>query len=245
MFECNLGILLACGPAIRQFWAYRTRTHSSLPTKYRQQPNEDFEKMRYRVNVRDIFWYRKAQMVGSKVFDASPIFRSNSPPPEHSSGDPQESSQVSNSALDWWEKRIKKVFSTGHEHKAARHPSSETTNSTPSDVSEKEESPKTFRQGDISSKKPHTGRKWGLFSPKSESSTGSSKRGLFSPQSEGSAGSSNQPTFLLSATEAGTRTTTATQDGYESFWPLPSRESETADELSNPRMEPIHGSQIV
>ena len=223
--------------------------------------------MRYRVNIRDIFWYRKAQTVGNRVFDASPIFRSKSPPPESSSGDPQESSQVSNSALDWWEKRIKKVFSTSHEQKviyvpsgstslgaiepsrlttyqAAHHPS-ETTNSASSEFSEKEESPKAFRPGDSSSKKPHTGRKWGLFSPQSEPSTGSSKRGLFSPQSESSTGSSNQPTFLLSATEAGTLTTTGTQDGDESFWPLPSRESETADELSNPRMVPIHESQIV
>ena len=127
MFECNLGILLVCGPAIRQFWAYRTRTHSFLPTKNRQYPNEDFEKMRYRVNIRDILWYRKAQMVGNKVFDASPIFRSKSPPPESSSGNPQESSQVTDSPLDWWEKRIKKVFNSGQAHKVIHVPSGTTS----------------------------------------------------------------------------------------------------------------------
>ena len=117
MFECNLGIIFACGPAIRQFWAYRSRTHTSLPTNDRQYPNEDFVKMRYRVNLRDILWYRKAQMVGSKVYDATPIFRSKSPPPDASSGQAQSSSQVSHSVLDVWEKRIKRVFSTGHHHK--------------------------------------------------------------------------------------------------------------------------------
>jgi len=120
MFECNLGMIFACGPAIRQFWAYRSRTHTSLPTKHRQYPNEDFVKMRYRVNMRDIFWYRKAQMVGNKVFDATPIFASKSPPPDASSGNPQTSSQVSNSVLDVWEKRIKRVFSTGRDHKVTR-----------------------------------------------------------------------------------------------------------------------------
>ena len=120
MFECNLGMIFACGPAIRQFWAYRSRTHTSLPTKHRQYPNEDFVKMRYRVNMRDILWYRKAQMVGNKVFDATPIFSSKSPPPDASSGNPQSSSQVSNSVLDVWEKRIKRVFSTGLDHKVKR-----------------------------------------------------------------------------------------------------------------------------
>lgn len=119
-FEVNLGMIFACGPAIRQFWAYRSRTHTSLPTKRRQYPNEDFEKMRYRINLRDIFWYRQAQMVGNRVFDAAPIFKSKSPPPNASSGNPQVSSQVSNSALDDWERRIKKMFTTGSNHKVIR-----------------------------------------------------------------------------------------------------------------------------
>lgn len=117
MLEDKLGIIIACGPAIRQFWAYRSRTHTSLPTKNRQYPNEDFVKMRYRVNLRDILWYRKAQVVGNKVYDATPIFRSESPPPDASSGHPQGSSQVSNSVLDVWEKRIKSLSSSGRHHK--------------------------------------------------------------------------------------------------------------------------------
>lgn len=115
-FECNLGIIFACGPALRQFWAYRSRTHTSLPTKARQYPNEDFEKMRYRINMRDIFWYRKAQIIGNRVFDASPIFRSKSPPPDASNSNPQSSSQVSNSILDVWETKVRNVFRFGGDH---------------------------------------------------------------------------------------------------------------------------------
>ena len=115
-FESNLGIIIACGPAIRQFWAYRKRAQTILPSSRRQYPNEDFEKMRYRVNMRDIFWYRKAQMVGNRVLDATPIFRSRSPPPDASSGSPQSSSQVKTSVLDVWEKGIKKVFTICHDN---------------------------------------------------------------------------------------------------------------------------------
>lgn len=88
--------------------------------KHRQYPNEDFEKMRYRVNLRDVVWYRKAQMFGNKVYDATPIFRSKSPPPDASNGHPQNISQVSNSVLDIWEKRIKGLFSTARDHKVLR-----------------------------------------------------------------------------------------------------------------------------
>ena len=117
MFEVKLGIIFACGPALRQFWAYRKRTKSSLPTKSRQYPNEDFEKMRYRINLRDIFWYRKAPMVGDRVFEAARIFQSNSPPPDALSKDPQSSSKVSNSVLDMWENRIKNVIGRNRGHK--------------------------------------------------------------------------------------------------------------------------------
>lgn len=101
---------------LRQFWAYRSRTHTSLPTKARQYPNEDFEKMRYRINMRDIFWYRKAQIIGNRVFDASPIFRSKSPPPDASNSNPQSSSQVSNSILDVWETKVRNVFRFDGDH---------------------------------------------------------------------------------------------------------------------------------
>ena len=107
--ESDLGIVIACLPALRQFWAYRTRTQSVLPTRNRQHPNEDFEKMRLRVNARDIFWYRKAQTVGNRVLDATTIFRSRSPPPDACSSGPQSLSRVKTSVLDVWEKRLKKV----------------------------------------------------------------------------------------------------------------------------------------
>ncbi len=111
MFEDKLGIIFACAPAIRQFWAYRSRTHTFLPSKQQQYPNEDFEKMRYRINLRDIFWYRQARTIGDRVFEASPIFRSRkSPRPEASSDDPQSSKDVTSSVLDTWENKIKNIF---------------------------------------------------------------------------------------------------------------------------------------
>ena len=114
MFEVKLGIIVACGPALRQFWAYRKRTKSWLPTKKRQYPNEDFEKMRYRINLRDVFWYRKAPMVGDRVYEAARIFRNKSPPPDASSGNPQSSAKVKNSVLDIWKKRIQNVMNSYH-----------------------------------------------------------------------------------------------------------------------------------
>ena len=119
MFEVKVGIIFACGPALRQFWAYRKRTKSFLPTKHRQYPNEDFEKMRYRINIRDIFWYRKAPMIGDRVFEAARMFQSKTPPPGTSGDDPQSSSKVSNSVLDVWEKRIKNAVGGGHSHKVS------------------------------------------------------------------------------------------------------------------------------
>lgn len=72
--------------------------------------------MRYRINMRDVFWYRKAPMVGDRVFGAARAFQSKTPPPDASSGDPQSSSEVSHSALDVWEKRIKKFMVSGRSH---------------------------------------------------------------------------------------------------------------------------------
>ena len=72
--------------------------------------------MRFRVNMRDIFWYRKAQVLGNKVYDATPIFRSQSPSPNTSSGQTQIPSQVSNSVLDVWDNRVKRLFSIGPHH---------------------------------------------------------------------------------------------------------------------------------
>ena len=59
LVETKLGTIMACGPALRQFFVYRNRTKTVLPSSQRQQPNEDFEDMRHRVNVRDFFWRGK------------------------------------------------------------------------------------------------------------------------------------------------------------------------------------------
>lgn len=115
MFEDKLGIIFACAPALRQFWAYRARTHTFLPSKHQQYPNEDFEKMRARINLRDIFWYRKARTVGDRVFDASPIFRSKPPPP--SSDDPERPKKINSSILDIWENKIKHALTSSHDQK--------------------------------------------------------------------------------------------------------------------------------
>ena len=114
-FELHLGIIFACGPALRQFFAYRKRNRSVLPASNMQYPNEDFEKMRYRINLRDILWYRSAPIVGGKVLEASKIFRSDDPepPPGNSSDTPAGSPRkIKRSVLDIWEERVKNVFTT-------------------------------------------------------------------------------------------------------------------------------------
>lgn len=111
-FESELGIIFACGPALRQFFSYRRRTHSVLPTRYIQHPNEDFEKMRFRINSRDIFWYREPPMNSNRVFDARRIFQSKTHPPEPSSRNPESTSNISSSILDVWERKLKNIFGT-------------------------------------------------------------------------------------------------------------------------------------
>lgn len=110
-FEERLGIILACGPAIRQFFGYRMRTKSYLPTKERQYPNEDFEKIRLRINLRDIFWYRNAAMNRDRIIDAHPTFQSKPrPPPQALKDDPVSTDKVRNSILDGLRNRIKSLL---------------------------------------------------------------------------------------------------------------------------------------
>ena len=68
-----MGIICACGPAIRQFIAYIQRTGTVMPSDSRQYPNEDFVKMRRRITLRDIFWYHAPNLKGGRVLDATPI----------------------------------------------------------------------------------------------------------------------------------------------------------------------------
>ena len=113
--EFNLGIIFACGPAIRQFWACKNRTPTYLPSSHRQCPNKDFKKMYCRINQGVILSYYKAQMVGDKVYKVKSIFRSRSPPPIDSSSSSEDFSRVRNSVLNVWERRIKKIFSAGRD----------------------------------------------------------------------------------------------------------------------------------
>lgn len=45
-----------------------------MPNRLRQAPGADFIRMRRRINLRDILWYRTPQLVGGRVLDARPIF---------------------------------------------------------------------------------------------------------------------------------------------------------------------------
>ena len=73
LVEGEMGIICACGPAIRQFVAYIQRTGTVMPSASRQYPNEDFVRMRRRITLRDIFWYHAPNLKGGRVLDATPI----------------------------------------------------------------------------------------------------------------------------------------------------------------------------
>lgn len=110
-FEAKLGLIFACGPALRQFFAYRERTHSWLPTNRRQYPNEDFEKMRLRINLRDLLWYRSPPSTGNNTLNPRAIVESkSSPPPDAMSGNPESKKKVIHSIIDFWERRAKNKF---------------------------------------------------------------------------------------------------------------------------------------
>ena len=90
---------------MRQFFTYRRRMKTFLPTKSRNRPNDDFVAMRKRIKLRDIFWYRKK---ASEEVTPPP----GAPPnkPEHvSRHDPE----VKFSALDRVERGIASVARRG------------------------------------------------------------------------------------------------------------------------------------
>ena len=119
MLEIKLDMIFACDPALRQFLTYRKRTKSFLSTKHRQHPNENFEKMRYRINIRDIFWYRKAFMIENRVIDVARIFQSKTSSSNAFGDDSNIFFKVSSSILDVWENRIKNVVGGGRSHKVS------------------------------------------------------------------------------------------------------------------------------
>lgn len=112
MMEERFGHIFACAPAIRQLVAYRQRVGTSLPTQHRQKPNKDFVKMRRRINLRDILWYREAEMINGKVLEARPIFV---PATEPASRETSEYSEAASqpSVLDSWGGIIKGKTSVG------------------------------------------------------------------------------------------------------------------------------------
>ncbi|KAI9711269.1 MAG: hypothetical protein M1820_002256 [Bogoriella megaspora] len=101
-----MGIIAACGPAIRQFVAYCMRTGTPLPSTDRQRPGEDFVKMRRRITIRDILWFRSPDPVSGRVLDAAPIRHMKTP------GDVESTAQKS--LLNEWPRSLNnKLFQSG------------------------------------------------------------------------------------------------------------------------------------
>lgn len=109
LVEEKCGIIFASCPAVRQFVAYRRRVGTFFPSKHRQFPEQDFVRFRRRVNLRDIFWYRKASLNEGRVLGPQRLF--------HPPSDPSVSDQLSNatakkSVLDVWFERLMYPFSS-------------------------------------------------------------------------------------------------------------------------------------
>ncbi|KAI9723458.1 MAG: hypothetical protein M1828_004188 [Chrysothrix sp. TS-e1954] len=65
MVEEKLGIVLACCPALRQYFTYIRRTGTPFRSQKRQPPDADFVGFRQRVKWRDIIWYRNSDSISS------------------------------------------------------------------------------------------------------------------------------------------------------------------------------------
>ena len=125
-----MGVVFACAPAMRQLYGYYHRTGTLLPGKERQRPNEDFQRMRRKINIRDIFWYRHAILKDGRVRDAHPIFQRHASSDTESPAAPQRlpsdtPQEAQKSVTDWWEETIKKVFSrSSHDDSVSNKPKS-------------------------------------------------------------------------------------------------------------------------
>ena len=82
LVEEKLGITFASAPALRQLAAYISRRHTIFPTKDRQYPDEDFRRFRRRVNLRDLFWFRKPSLVEGRVLRPQRLFYDQISDPE-------------------------------------------------------------------------------------------------------------------------------------------------------------------
>lgn len=148
LVEEKLGIICASLPALRQLHAYRKRVKTALPTSERQPPNEDFARMRRKIHMRDIFWYRdpsstaSAEHAGAKrqlVF--SP--RAGETVEEARKRQTATGKRPENSAVDNWEQSWKRFFfgrktrrrSSDENHLGYDIPSGLTSDRHPSDSS--------------------------------------------------------------------------------------------------------------
>ena len=82
MTEEKCGMIFACGPTIRQFFAYWRRVGTILPSHKRQKPEEDFVRMRRRVELRDLFWFRQPVMRDGRVIEVHPLFHGDKESPQ-------------------------------------------------------------------------------------------------------------------------------------------------------------------
>ena len=113
MLEAKLGLIFGCGPALRQFFSASVKNGKLVPPSRARRPNADFEKMRIRINLRDIFWYRKPRVTTHGVVDARPIFQSGHPPPGADAANPETAPKVKESVLDNWEAQAKNAVGAG------------------------------------------------------------------------------------------------------------------------------------
>ena len=120
MTEEKCGIIFACCPAIRQFVSYRQRVGTYLPSTHRQQPGEDLRKMRRRIMLRDMFWFRKPIVVNGRVFNPKSAFSS-----EQSSERLIEATEIAAraSVLDKWYSQFKSTIFSKQSSASARSPS--------------------------------------------------------------------------------------------------------------------------
>lgn len=126
MVEEQGGIIFASCPAVRQFFAYRIRTGTALPTKLRQGSNTDFVSMRRRINFRDIFWYRKPIVEGGRVSDVTPTFITKLS--KSSTSHTRARNDLEKSPLDIWEDKAKDMAHTNSPSQtniAGTHPSAQ------------------------------------------------------------------------------------------------------------------------
>ncbi|KAL9087210.1 MAG: hypothetical protein Q9159_003777 [Coniocarpon cinnabarinum] len=101
MVEEKLGIIFACGPAVRQFFAYRSRTGSWSPAVRRDAPNADFTKMRRRITLRDVFWYRPMALRDDAR--SGPTSKGLNPESEQTKVPAEVDATAATSVLDtWW-----------------------------------------------------------------------------------------------------------------------------------------------